>query len=247
VDYRPDLAGALLALAADFAVLGQGALEIADERDLLADVAHLAQTRVKGADWVSITSLKQGEFRTVASTDPRAETADRIQYDAGSGPCVDAILDDHDTLVRDLRSDERWPIFGRRVSDRLGVRSMMAFRLTLDAKDTIAALNVFSLTVDAFDADALTTGRLMATYGALGLNSIADRKRAEELQQALSSAREIGIAIGILMATRKVTRDQAFEVLRTRSQQENRKLRDLAAYVAETGTLPTGDGQVAQS
>ncbi len=74
---------------------------------------------------------------------------------------------------------------------------MRPYRLTLDAKDTIAALNIFSLTVDAFPDDALAAGRLMATYGAFG-------------------------------------------VLRAHSQQQNRKIRDLAAYVAETGALPPG-------
>lgn len=244
---RPDLAGTMLALASDFMVLGSGVLELSDERDLLAEVAQLTQARIKPAEWVSITTLKNGEFRTIASTDPRAADADLIQYDASSGPCVDAILDDHDTLVRDLRADERWPAFSHKVAEQFGVRSMMAFRLTLDAKDTIAALNIFSLGVDAFEAEHLTTGRLMATYGALGLNSIADRRRAGELQQALGSAREIGIAIGILMASRKLTRSDAFEVLRDESQRANRKLRDLAAYVAETGTFPSHGGHVAQS
>lgn len=234
----PDLAGTLLALADDFVGLGRVALEISDAGDLLTAVANMARTRIEPADWVSITSLRAGEFRTVASTDPAAVTADSIQYAVGAGPCVDAILDETSFLVPDLRNDKRWPEFGRRVADELGVGSMMAFRLTLDAKDTIAALNVFSLTVDAFGSEDLATGRLMASYGALGLNSIADRRRAEELQRALASAREIGIAIGVLMTSLKLTRDQAFELLRTRSQQDNRKLRDIAAYVAETGALP---------
>lgn len=238
VDPSPDLAGALLALADDFVGLGRVALQIADEKDLLAAVAHMSQARIQGASWVSVTTLRGGEFRTAASTDPRAVTADTIQYAAGSGPCVDAIIDENDVLVRDLRTDPRWPTFGHRVADELGVRSMMAFRLTLEEKDTIAALNVFSLDVDAFDGEALATGRLMATYGALGLNSVADRQRAESLQQALGSAREIGIAIGVLMASQKLTRDRAFEVLRSHSQQHNRKLRDIAAVVAETGALP---------
>jgi hypothetical protein len=183
VDERPDLAGALLALADDFVGLGRAALEIADTRDLLVAVAQMSRARIEGADWVSITTLRAGEFRTAASTDPRAVSADSIQYAVGSGPCVDAILDENDVLVRDLRADERWPAFGHRVADALGVGSMMAFRLTLDAKNTIAALNVFSLTVDAFDGEALSTGRLMATYGALGLNSLADRQRAEDFSR----------------------------------------------------------------
>jgi hypothetical protein len=40
------------------------------------------------------------------------------------------------------------------------------------------------------------------------------------------------------MASPKVTRDQAFDLLRMASQHSNRKLADVAERVAETGALP---------
>lgn len=39
------------------------------------------------------------------------------------------------------------------------------------------------------------------------------------------------------MATHKVTREQAFDMLRIASQNSHRKLRDIAVEVADTGTL----------
>ncbi|PZS33299.1 MAG: hypothetical protein DLM58_08130, partial [Pseudonocardiales bacterium] len=42
--------------------------------------------------------------------------------------------------------------------------------------------------------------------------------RASNLEEALATNREIGQAIGILMATDHVTAEQAFETLRTASQ-----------------------------
>lgn len=62
--------------------------------------------------------------------------------------------------------------------------------------------------------------------------------RAENLQRALSSNRLIGTALGIIMATRKVTADQAFALLRDESQSSNRKLREVADDVVFTGALP---------
>ncbi len=88
---RPDLAGTLLALADDFVGLGRTALAIADEKDLLRAVAQMTQTRIDNAAWVSITTLRAGQFRTAASTDQRAVTADAIQYAVGSGPCVPTV------------------------------------------------------------------------------------------------------------------------------------------------------------
>jgi hypothetical protein len=61
--------------------------------------------------------------------------------------------------------------------------------------------------------------------------------RAANLEEALATNREIGQAIGILMATDHVTAEQAFEKLRTASQHTHRKLREIAAEVAETGAL----------
>ena len=44
--------------------------------------------------------------------------------------------------------------------------------------------------------------------------------------------------MGILMADGKLTKQQAFDQLRTASQNLNRKLHDIAADVALTGALP---------
>jgi hypothetical protein len=61
---------------------------------------------------------------------------------------------------------------------------------------------------------------------------------AMHLERALEHARDIGVAMGIVMATMEVTRQEAFHVLRTVSQNQNRRLFLVAAEVAETGALP---------
>lgn len=60
---------------------------------------------------------------------------------------------------------------------------------------------------------------------------------ATHLESALRSAREIGMAMGILMARRGAPEAAAFEALAHASQQQNRKLRDVAADVVMTGDL----------
>jgi AmiR/NasT family two-component response regulator len=66
----------------------------------------------------------------------------------------------------------------------------------------------------------------------------ASEDRVANLETALESNREIGAAIGVLMAHHKVTHDEAFALLRSASQRMHRKLRDVASEVVETGTLP---------
>lgn len=63
------------------------------------------------------------------------------------------------------------------------------------------------------------------------------RVRTANLEEALATNREIGQAIGILMATDQITADQAFDQLRSASQHLHRKLREIAADVVQTGTL----------
>lgn len=65
--------------------------------------------------------------------------------------------------------------------------------------------------------------------------------RAEDqvanLRTALASNRQIGAAIGVIMATERVTHEEAFDRLREASQRTHRKLRDLADDVLYTGVL----------
>ncbi|HEX8093043.1 ATP-binding protein [Jatrophihabitans sp.] len=68
------------------------------------------------------------------------------------------------------------------------------------------------------------------------LNRAEDR--AANLERALVSNRQIGTAMGIVMARLKLTDEQAFDLLRKISQNRHRKLRDIAEEVALTGEIP---------
>jgi hypothetical protein len=62
-------------------------------------------------------------------------------------------------------------------------------------------------------------------------------RKTENLHRALNSNREIGAAMGILMARHQLTSDQAFDLLRRASQSAHRKVVAIAAEVIETGAL----------
>jgi len=66
--------------------------------------------------------------------------------------------------------------------------------------------------------------------------------KIDNLHRALHSNREIGAAMGILMATHKLTSDQAFDLLRRTSQRVHRKIALIAADVIETGVLERPGG-----
>ena len=62
-------------------------------------------------------------------------------------------------------------------------------------------------------------------------------QKVENLENALLSARRIGAAVGIVMASSKLTYDNAFALLVTVSQHSNRKVRQVAEDVILTGEL----------
>ena len=204
----------------------------------LDDLVKLAVERVPGARWASLTVLRTNTFRTDATTDPGAARADALQYELGFGPCVDAVRDDSVYVSDDVASDERWLDWGSRVHAELGVRSVLSQRLRLrDDVGVIAGLNIYAHAPSAFDEHARAIGLVLATHGGLLMNAILASDRARNLERALVTNREIGVAIGVLMHEHRLTQVQAFDVLRAASQDSNRKLADIAMDVVETGTL----------
>jgi ANTAR domain/GAF domain len=192
---------------------------------------------VRGAEHSAVTRGRPGAFKTVAQTSDVPLRVDSIQYDLGYGPCVDAIVDNTTYVCPDLAEEQRWPGFGRRAVEEVGVRSMLSYRMFLEDDDLIAGLNFYATKTDAFDENAVTTGLLLATHGALALSALRRGDTAAHLARALESNREIGVAMGVLMSQHKITREQAFNLLRITSQHTHRKLSQIAADVADTGTL----------
>ncbi|MGB7818597.1 MAG: ANTAR domain-containing protein [Ornithinibacter sp.] len=107
-----------------------------------------------------------------------------------------------------------------------------------DSYDTaaIACLNVFSDETGAFDDASLGVGLLLATHASLLVTVALERDHARNLERALQSNREIGVAIGVLMQRHRLSKDQAFDVLRLAREDSNRKLAEVATEAVETGT-----------
>jgi len=202
------------------------------------ELVDFAAKAVPHAIGVGLTLVKgDGQPMTLAASNDLAEIVDRIEYDSGEGPCLDAIENDDVTVANDLATDKRWPKFVERAVAETPVRSMFGTRIFLSGKER-GALNFYANTVDAFDQLDLGIGAMLSVIASVALQHASEQRRRENLEIALESSRVIGMAMGIVMANRLVTADQAFEALRKASQDSNRKLRDVAVEVMETGALP---------
>lgn len=92
----------------------------------------------------------------------------------------------------------------------------------------MGALNLYSSRPNAFDAQALATGSILAAHAAIAMSWARER---EYMQAAIDTRDVIGQAKGLLMARRNVTGDAAFELLRDASQRLNVKLYRVAEQV----------------
>lgn len=226
------------ALASEFAALarflGSGSGASMTPSRILQVVAQVLPHASAGA----ITLMRGAERpRTLAYTADLSLSVDEIQYDTAQGPCLDALEKDDIALVDDLRSDERWPEFARRCTTETDARSILAVRLTLEGRDR-AAMNLIADGPGRFSESDIGVISMFAPFVALSVQSALDQERVTNLETALQSSRQIGTAMGILMARELVTSERAFELLREASQHLNRKLRDIAAEVELTGSLP---------
>jgi hypothetical protein len=222
-------------------------LEVDANRDLvLHTLVRLAASKVGGADYSGVTIGRDGgQFFTPAASHDIVGRCDQIQYDLRSGPCVDAVITNTTYNAADLRTDTRWPEFGRRCVEQTGIVSMLSMRFYVESdRGLIAGLNMYARQPAAFDENSEAIAHLLAAHGALAVGRATAETKASNLERALQTSREIGTAMGILMALHQVTREQAFDLLRIASQRTHRKLRDVAEVVVETGAVPSSPAGV---
>ncbi|MDN5796512.1 MAG: GAF and ANTAR domain-containing protein [Intrasporangium sp.] len=201
-------------------------------------VVKLAARALPHTHHCALTVLRSGRFpHTISVTDPLPRLVDEIQFSTREGPCLDESTGHAVTLSGGLGADPRWPAFGPRCVAETGVQSMLAVRLALVGGDH-ASLGFYSRKPDAFGELDVGVASIFAPFAALAVEQVLRRRDAADFKSALSSSRQIGAAIGIIMAHDLVTSEDAFERLREASQHLNRKLRDIAAEVEQTGEVP---------
>ncbi|HEU4907332.1 MAG TPA: response regulator, partial [Propionibacteriaceae bacterium] len=108
-----------------------------------------------------------------------------------------------------------------------------------------SAVEAFAAGADDFVAKPFNSAELLARVRAhYQMNQLRDlaidqvRTTVGQLRQALQSNRTIGTAVGILMTRYDLEPKSAFQVLVRTSQQNNRKMNDIAEELLRTGVLP---------
>lgn len=209
-------------------------------------LVQIAVEQVPSASWASVTMLRGGRLTSEASTHDQATRADHLQYALGSGPGVDAVVHDGLHVTGDVETDPRWTAWGERAASEVGVRSVLALPLHLHHEQgALAGLTIYSVKNRAFGDTAVGLGLVLGTLAASVVGQLLALERTEYLAHALESNRDIGVAVGLLMRTHEVNRQQALAALRAASRDADRTLADVAVEVADTGVLPTRPAPIA--
>ncbi|MFF7241766.1 ANTAR domain-containing protein [Streptomyces collinus] len=222
--------------AQQMAVLARELLAQSSVEDTLKCITSAATGLVEGCDAAGILILQGRQVRSVAPTEQLVVDSDRLQERLGEGPCFDAARSMQGERVFRIadftRPEPRWPAYTPQARD-LGVGSMMGFLLYTEEEE-LGALNVYSRKAGMFTDASETAGWLLASHAAVAYSSAREHA---QLEQAIATRHLIGEAMGILMGERRLTEQQAFDVLRRYSQENNIKLRDVARRVRDHGSL----------
>lgn len=213
-----------------FAVLAQRLRDGRSVDEVHAIVVESAVGLVNGCDRAAIGVLEGDRFRNAAATDDVVRLIDELQDETGEGPCLEASTDQVVQVDNDLATHSKWPRLARLVLERTPVRAMLAVPLMDEGRRT-GALDVFADRPNAFDEDSVGQAAILASFASVAIVSASHSERASQLQQGMATNREIGAAVGILMATHGISSEEAFTLLSRASQRLNRKLRDIATGI----------------
>jgi GAF domain-containing protein len=211
------------------------ALDTDSVQETLQRTVDLAVATIPGCEHAGVSTVHYGKISTPAASDAVALRVDAIQYEAGEGPCLDALAHEGIFQTDDLTLESRWPKFSARAHDETGVTSILSFRLTA-REGSLGALNLFAKQTAAFGEEAREVGLLFAIHAAVALQA---SRRTEKLLAALETRDLIGQAKGILMEREQITDDEAFEILVRASQRLNIKLTVVAGRLTEAKTSAT--------
>jgi GAF domain-containing protein len=210
----------------------------------ISDVLYELTTRVTTVLEVSsagVSLVQDGRLRFVTALDETTATLERIQESEQAGPCIEAFRTGEFILISKIEEVEsKWPVFTRQARE-IGFLAVAGIPMRLDG-ESLGALDLYHTSPRAWSADDVRVARVladMATSYVVNASELERQQRTtEQLELALESRVTIEQAKGIIAAERRVSIDQAFELLRRHARSHNADLRTTAEAVVQLGLRP---------
>jgi GAF domain-containing protein len=205
-------------------------MELALER-LLA----VAQEAVPAADGSGLSACAP-TGRPIASvhSDERTGRVGAVQHEAGRGPIIDAWRQQRIVLIDEIdEMGDQYPEVAR-AAWGAGVRSLLIVPVRA-GQQPVGVLEFHASDPRAFGCRDEHEAQVLSLPLGAAISNVSSYLRAQDLAgnltAAMASRATIEQAKGIVMAAMRCDSAEAFDVLRSQSQAENRKLREIAAEI----------------
>lgn len=226
-------------LADDLAIAARELQAETDVSNTLEKAVALCVELIDGCEAAGVSVVHGKHIDTPVTTSDMVARGDALQYELAEGPCLDALSEHELVCSPDLAADHRWPKWGPRVTEELGVRSMLSVRLFVFDDDRLGALNMYSSKTDGFDDSDQAEALALSAHVAIAL---AAAQEIQQLNTSVTSRTVIGQAQGIMMERFDINADRAFAAMRRVSNNRNVKLQQVAAELVETRKTPGTEG-----
>lgn len=210
-------------------------LQSSDVGELLHELATFsaASLSATGEILCGVTLMRHKKPATVATSDPRVQALDEVQYGYGEGPCLAAVRGLVTIHVPDLGEETRWPEYCTAARAE-GIGSILSVPLPLEG-EAKAGLNLYARRPHAFTAEDIEKAEAYAGEASKALRLAVRIAQLTDdranLVAAMESRTTIDIAVGTIMAQNRCSQESAMKILRIASSSRNMKLRDVAAAV----------------
>jgi GAF domain-containing protein len=211
-----------------------------DVSDVLYELSD-SVVDVLGASGAGVSLADEaGRLCFATATDGVVAVLEEVQEATQDGPCRRAFQTNEAVFSSDLRTIEDWPEV-RETALRHGLLSVAGIPMAL-AGSALGSLNIYDRNVRTWSADDIAAARVFADMATSYIAHASELDRArrvnEQLQTALNSRVIIEQAKGILAGERRISLDEAFNILRQHARNHNARLRAVAHAVVELGMRP---------
>jgi len=178
-------------------------------------------------------------LRYIAASDGHGRELEHVQERVGTGPCVEALIDDHVITTEDVTTDPRWTALHAELRETR-VRAVLGvpIRISGAAVGSIDAYRASpgswrSEEIDGMLAYASVVERLLLT----AMRAHRHERTVQQLEHALEHRITIERAVGILMEREHLDAVAAFERLRTTARSSRRRVAEIAAEIVSGDPL----------
>jgi ANTAR domain/GAF domain len=198
-------------------------------------------TTVLGLAGAGVSVLESGQLRFVAAGDERSAGLERAQEAEQAGPGVDACRAGKIvTVARLAQTSGEWGLY-QRAARAASIVAVASVPMRHDG-ESIGAVDLYSALRRDWSAGDLRAAGVLADMATGYLVQAWELERQcrviGQLQQALDSRIVIEQAKGVLAAERRISVDEAFEVLRRHARSHAVSLRSVAEAVVSLGLRP---------